>query len=285
MDEPQSGKSGKSDKSGRSGEPAHPTEPPPAGEPAAAEALPFVAPCRQVGLDAPLRWVRLGFADLRAAPLQSLAYGLGIFALSATISAIGWFYGSGWLLIVMLSSFVFVAPVLALGLYAISACLGRGEPPSLRRCLRAERLHLGDTAVYSLVLLVICLVWVRAGSGLQIFYPESGEPTFAELVAFFSIGSAVGSLFALVAFAASAFSLPMLLDRRTDGVTAVVTSVNAVLRNKVTMTLWVATIVAAVAIGFATALLGLVVTMPVIGHATWHAYRETIDASAWPPGD
>ena len=236
-------------------------------------------------MGAPLRWVRLGLRDLRAAPLQSLAYGFGIFLVSAVVSGIGWFQGSGWMLLVLLSSFIFVAPVLAIGLYAISAQLARSERPSLARCLREVRLHLGDTAVYSLILMVICLVWVRAGSGIQIFYPESGNPTLPELITFFTIGSAVGSIFALVAFAASAFSLPMLLDRRTDSVTAVVTSINAVLRNKPAMAVWIALIVAAVAIGFATALLGLAVTMPVIGHATWHAYRETIDASAWPAGD
>jgi len=246
------------------------------------DALPFVAPCRRLPLAAPWRWLRLGWHDVRAAPGTSLAYGLGIVALSAAVSAIGWHYGSGWMLLVLLSSFIFVAPVLAIGLYAISAQLARGERPSLRRCLFEERRHLGDTLVYSLILMVICLVWVRAGSGIQIFYPESGQPTRAELLTFFAIGSAVGSIFALVAFAASAFSLPMLLDRRTDGVTAVVTSINAVLRNKATMAVWVAIIVAAVALGFATAFLGLAVTMPLIGHATWHAYRETIDASAWP---
>ena len=246
------------------------------------DALPFVAPCRRLPLAAPWRWLRLGWHDVRAAPGTSLAYGLGIVTLSAAVSAIGWHYGSGWMLLVLLSSFIFVAPVLAIGLYAISAQLARGERPSLRRCLFEERRHLGDTLVYSLILMVICLVWVRAGSGIQIFYPESGQPTRAELLTFFAIGSAVGSIFALVAFAASAFSLPMLLDRRTDGVTAVVTSINAVLRNKATMAVWVAIIVAAVALGFATAFLGLAVTMPLIGHATWHAYRETIDASAWP---
>jgi uncharacterized membrane protein len=261
---------------------AAPGAPADAGDP---QGLPFVAPCRILDVGAPLRWLRLGLRDLRAAPGASLAYGVGIVAISALVSGIGWVYGSGWMVIVLLSAFIFVAPVLAIGLYAISAQLARGERASLRRCLREEQLHLGDTAVYSLILMVICLVWVRAGSGVQIFYPESGDPTMAELVAFFSIGSAVGSVFALVAFAASAFSLPMLLDRRTDGVTAVVTSVNAVLRNKRAMLVWVVIIIAAVAIGFATALLGLAVTMPVIGHATWHAYRETIDASAWPPGD
>ena len=229
------------------GEPVRPGSMSIDGDVAEPEGLPFVAPCRSIAPGAPLRWLRLGLGDLRAAPAQSLAYGLGILA--------------------------------------ISACLERGRQPSLRHCLLEERLHLGDTAVYSLILMVICLVWVRAGSGLQIFYPESGDPSFAELLTFFSIGSAVGSVFALVAFAASAFSLPMLLDRRTDGVTAVVTSVNAVLRNKRAMLVWVVLIVAAVAIGFATALVGLAITMPVIGHATWHAYREAIDASAWPANE
>jgi uncharacterized membrane protein len=249
---------------------------------ASTDTLPFVAPCRRLTALAPLRWLRLGWHDLIAAPRVSLAYGAGIVALSAAVSAIGWRYGSGWMLLVLLSSFIFVAPVLAIGLYAISAQLARGERPSLRRCLFEEKRHFGDALVYSLILMVICLVWVRAGSGVQIFYPESGQPTRAELLTFFAIGSAVGSVFALVAFAASAFSLPMLLDRRADSITAVVTSINAVLRNKPAMAVWVALIIGAVAIGFATAFLGLAVTMPLIGHATWHAYRETIDASAWP---
>ena len=249
------------------------------------DALPFVAPCHRLAALAPLHWLRLGWRDLIAAPRVSLAYGAGIVVLSAAVSAIGWRYGSGWMLLVLLSSFIFVAPVLAIGLYAISAQLARDERPSLRHCLVEVRRRVGDQLVYSLILMVIGLVWVRAGSGVQIFYPESGQPTRAELLTFFAIGSAVGSVFALVAFAASAFSLPMLLDRRTDGVTAVVTSINAVLRNKPAMIVWVALIIGAVAIGFATALLGLAVTMPLIGHATWHAYRETIDASAWPAYD
>ena len=244
--------------------------------------LPFVAPCRAIGPGAPLRWLRLGWRDLRAAPLQSLAYGLAIAALSAILSFIAWRYGNAWLLIIMLSSFVFVAPVLALGLYAISAELERGERPTLRRVLLEERGRLADALVYSLALLVLSLVWMRAGTGVQIFYPESGRPTSGELLGFYAIGSAVGSIFALIAFAASAFSLPMLLDVRTDGITAVVTSIHAVLRNKRAMLVWVSLIVAAVLIGFATALAGLTITMPQIGHATWHAYRETIDASAWP---
>jgi uncharacterized membrane protein len=83
-------------------------------------------------------------------------------------------------------------------------------------------------------------------------------------------------------FSASAFSLPMMLDRKADTVTTVLTSVNAVLRNKGPMAVWAAIIVTSLAISFATAFLGLAVLMPVIGYATWHGYRDTIQADAWP---
>ena len=247
-----------------------------------AASLPFVAPCRSIAVGAPLRWLRLGWRDLGAAPLQSLALGAGIAFLSILVCTIALRFGTGWLVLVLLSGFVFVAPVLAIGLYAISAALERGAQPSLAKCLSATRRHLGDALVFSLILMVICLVWVRAGSMVEIFFPQEAVPSGSALATFFAIGSAVGSLFALVVFAASAFALPMFVDRRTDAVTAVVTSINAVLRNKRAMLVWALLIVLSVAIGFATALIGLAVTMPLIGHATWHAYRETIDAAGWP---
>jgi uncharacterized membrane protein len=246
------------------------------------DALPFAAPSRHVAASAPLRWLALGWQDMKRAPRQSLTYGAYVLILSFVVSAIAWRWGSGWMLLVMLSSFIFVGPVVALGVYAVSAQLERGEKPSLRQCLIYERHALGDALVYSLILMVVCLVWVRAGSAVNIFYPEDSPPPLAELVEFFAIGSAIGSVFAALVFAASAFSLPMLVDRKADGVTAVVTSINAVLKNKAAMVVWIALILAAVAIGFATMLVGLAVTMPLIGHATWHAYRDVVDASAWP---
>jgi uncharacterized membrane protein len=240
--------------------------------------LPFVAPCRSIGPGAPLGWIRSGWKDYRRAPRQSLAYGLVIAALSWAVVGVGLKMGSYWAVLILLSGFVFVAPVLALGLYSISRQLGR----ALRRCFGEQRRSLGTAMVFALALLVVFLVWARAGSMLHVFFPEEGHPDWKQLAGFLAVGSAVGSVFAMVTFAFSAFSLPMICDRDADAITAVVTSVNAVLRNKPAMVVWVALIVVLTAVGFATALLGLVVTIPLLGYATWHGYRETIDASAWP---
>lgn len=244
--------------------------------------LPMQAPCHRLRPGAPLGWLRRGWRDLLRAPRQSLSYGAAIAALSWLVTGLGLRFGSYWAVLVLLSGFVFVAPVLALGVYSISRQLERGERPSLRRCFLEQRRGFGTAMVFALALLVVFLVWARAASMVHVFFPVQADPDWMALARFLGIGSAVGSIFALVSFAVSAFSLPMICDRDTDAITAVVTSVNAVLRNKRAMAVWAALIVASVAVGFATLLLGLAVTMPLIGHATWHAYRETIDAVAWP---
>src|SRR5690348_12085913 len=92
-------------------------------------ALPFAAPCRTLSAAAPLRWVRLGWNDYRRAPAQSLGYGIAIVILSWIVTGIGLAYGTYWSALILLSGFVFVGPVLALGLYAIGQQLERGEAP------------------------------------------------------------------------------------------------------------------------------------------------------------
>lgn len=244
-------------------------------------ALPFVAPSSRLPAGVPLEWLRKGWMDFRRAPGHSLGYGIVIVILSWIVTGIGLKVGSYWSVLILLSGFVFVAPVLALGLYSISRQLERGRRPSFARCLVEKRRALGNVMVFALALLVLFLVWARAGSLVHVFFP-AGSEDWRELAAFLAIGSAVGSIFALLTFVFSAFSLPMICDREVDAVTAIVSSVNAVLRNKRVMALWALLIVALTAVGFVTALLGLAVTMPVLGHATWHAYRDTIDAGAWP---
>jgi uncharacterized membrane protein len=248
------------------------------------DTLPFIAPCRKLSLFAPFHWIRLGVADLIQAPQQSMVYGLAVAVLIGGVSLVAWFRGSQWIMFGMLGGFVFLAPLVCVGLYAISAQLERGQEPVLSRSLRAAfRRHIGNEAVFALVLLVIFLVWSRAAVIVTaVMYPTDGNPTTPELVSFLVFGSGIGAIFAAVTFSASAFSLPMIMHRDVDSVTAIVTSVNAVLRNKGAMFVWLALIIVGLVLGVVTAFVGLIVIIPVIGYATWHGYEETIDASAFP---
>lgn len=244
--------------------------------------LPFAAPCRRLPANAALQWLGKGWTDFRRAPRVSLMYGAVIVLLSWLVTGIGFKYGSYWAALILLSGFVFVAPVLAIGLYSISRQLQRGGEPSLARCFSELRKTLGTAMVFAIALLVLFLVWARAGSMVHVFFPMKANPDWAQLAPFLAIGSAVGSIFAGLTFLFSAFSLPMICDRDADAVTAIVTSVNAVLRNKRAMLVWVLLIVGLTALGFATALLGLAVVIPLLGYATWHGYLDTVDAHAWP---
>jgi len=244
--------------------------------------LPRLVAASRIAPRAPLDWLALGWRDFKHSPGASLVYGLSMFAVSALVSLAAWRLGSYVLVLAMLSGFVFVAPLLVTGLYSISRQVSRGEKVSIRRTVKRMRLALRDALVFALVLLVIFLVWVRAGVMVHVFFPVGDSLDIAALLRFVAIGSAVGSIFALITFSAAAFSLPMIVDRDADMITACISSINAVLRNKPAMAAWIGLIVALTGLGFATAGLGLVVAIPVLGYATWHGYRATIDASAWP---
>lgn len=246
------------------------------------DTLPFVAPCRRLETLRSLHWLELGWQDFRRAPDVSLWYGGALVLLSWLLAFLTWKLGGYILILVLMSGFVFVAPVLAIGLYSISCQLQRGLNPQIGYCLREGRRNLGNEMVYSMILLVIFLLWARAASMIHVFFPVEIHPSLSSLATFLLIGSAVGSIFASLVFCASAFSLPMMLDRKVDTVTAVLTSVNAVMRNKPAMAVWAGLIVLALLVSFLTAFLGLAVLMPVIGYASWHAYRDTVCAKDWP---
>ena len=248
--------------------------------------MPFVAPCRELSPWAPFRWVRLGVSDLLQAPQQSLIYGLVIAVMIAVVSLLAWMKGSQWIMFAMLGGFVFLAPLTCIGLYAISAQLERGQAPLLTRSLRAAfRRHLGNEMIFAIILLIIFLVWARAAIMITVFFPTDGEQTWRDLLPYLTFGSLVGSVFAAATFCASAFSLPMIMHRNVDSITAIVTSINAVLRNKGAMFVWLTIIVASLLLGLVTAFVGLIVIIPVIGYAAWHGYLETIDAEQFPRHD
>ncbi|MCX7555269.1 DUF2189 domain-containing protein [Xanthomonadaceae bacterium JHOS43] len=242
---------------------------------------PFVLPCKTLEWRAPIRWLRLGWQDFRHAPGLSLLFGSVIVLVSLGVSAMAWQLGRFALLAALLSGFVFVAPLLAVGLYCVSRALGMGRLPHLRDSFRLACRVAGQAGVFALGQMVILLLWSRAGMMVNVFFPATPGDLHA-LIEFLLIGTAAGSVFATLTFATSAFSLPAIADRDVDMVTACVSSVNAVLNNKGVMVFWAFLIASLTAIGFATAFLGLAIVMPWLAYAAWHGYQETLDASAWP---
>jgi uncharacterized membrane protein len=246
-----------------------------------ADTRPGVAPCRALALSAPLRWLRRGWADYRAALPLSLLFGCVTALVSVLVALLAWQLGRFALLAALLSGFVFVAPLLAVGLYCVSREREAGGRPTLRHSFVLARRVVGQAGVFALLQLVILLLWSRAGMMVNAFFPlHAGDRS--GLLEFLVIGSAVGAVFAALTFASAAFSLPMIADREVDMVTACLSSINAVLRNKPAMLLWAALIVALTALGFATAFVGFVVAMPWLAYAAWHGYRETLAPEAWP---
>ena len=222
---------------------------------------------------------------MRKAPVVSLTYGLAMTLLSILIAYCSWRFGTLGLYLGMASGFLLVGPVLAIGLYSFSCQLEQGRKPVFGYCMREGGSHIKDILIFSFILLIVFMVWARAATAIHIFFPENSDYSVLDLALFLGVGTAIGAIFSTIVFTASAFSLPMIMDRKTDAITAVITSVNAVLRNKLTMLIWAIIIVSFVAVGFATFFIGFIVFLPLIGHATWHAYRETIDASEWPEHD
>lgn len=245
---------------------------------------PLFYPSRQLGYTAPLRWLRQGFDDIRRAPGPSLVYG---FSLVIFFDLVAWLVWDGENMVALFSlavAFILAGPVLAFGLYSISRQLERGQAPRLGVCIRESQNQLRNELLFALVILVVLLVWARAASMVHVFFPISDDMGLLEWAEFFAVGSAVGAIFAGIVFCASAVSLPMMLDRDTDAITSALTSVVAVFSNKGVMLLWGLIILALMAIGFATALLGFALILPLIGHATWHAYRDTVLEAPDQPG-
>jgi len=147
-------------------------------------------------------------------------------------------FGNFYSVLSLLLSFLLLGPAIAIGLYSISGQLQEGKPPFLGYCLREGRRHFGNTGVFMLILMVVFLLWARAASMLHVFYPVELNASLESYITFLAIGTSVGAVFSFIIFTASAFSLPMMLDKKVDVVTAIVTSVNAVLHNKKVMLVW-----------------------------------------------
>jgi uncharacterized membrane protein len=252
------------------------------GEPAEPPAPAFLTALRPLRWSDPLRWLALGWRDFTRCPGLGLFYG-------ASFMAMGWMlllvfqHAPAWVL-ALSAGFLLVGPFVCLGLYDASRRLERGEPVDLGQSLLAWEQRAGTLAIFGFVLLVLEMLWGRAS--LVVFAVSfDGMPDFkGSLLALFSAENlpfviaylAVGGLFAGLIFAVSVVSIPMILDRPVDAISAGLTSVRLVLSQPGVMLLWGALITLIVLLAMLPGFAGLLVVAPVLGHASWHAYRSAV---------
>lgn len=231
-----------------------------------------------------------GLRDFRAAPL----YGLGVSAI---------YTAGGWLLVLLLlrfdlpylvyplaAGFALIAPFIATAFYAISRNIERKEPLSWRSIGGSIRIAAGrDLGWMALVTGFALFIWMDIAALLFFLFlglKSVGLPQLLEQIfttpmglLFLLVGNAVGAAIAFAVFSFSVISFPMLFDRDVDFVTAMITSVKVVVANPVAMMVWCATIAALIALSLLSGLVGLLVVLPVLGHASWHLYRRAISAA------
>jgi uncharacterized membrane protein len=242
---------------------------------------------RRVPVDRPWVWLVAGWRDLIACPALALACGLvPVIAGWLTIALLVWF-DMPYLVLPLGAGFFFVGPFLAVGLYEISRRREAALPLDAASVFGAWRRNPDQLALMGALLLFIHLVWMRVAQLLFAVFEWRSMPSwdrFADLLWFSSrslpflvAGIACGAVLAVIVFAIGAFAIPYLLDRREANLfEAIATSVAAVRVNPQAMALWAALIGILVAAGMVPGLIGLAVVVPVIGHATWHAYRDIV---------
>lgn len=248
------------------------------------------APVRQVAIGQPLHWLALGWQDLARVPAASLLHG-------ALVTAAGWIILGitlryWYLLPGAFSGFLLVGPIIATGLYELSRLLEGGQRPGMREVVAAWKRGTRPLVWLGLLLVLAGTAWVLVSSVLFALFvsaPITGPEGVVRYIVLsqgsllFPVWITLGGVGAALVFAATVVSAPMLLDRDVDMITALLTSMRAVGENPIAMVLWATLIMLATGLAMLALMLGLVLVIPWIGHATWHAYRDLVDASGLPP--
>lgn len=234
----------------------------------------------------PFAWLRLGGRDLVAAPGIALFYGACFWAMALVL---GWVFRTRPEYTMSLASgCLLIGPFLAMGLYDTSRRREAGLPPDLGESITCWENHLGSMGMLVLVLVVLELLWGRASLVVFAVFFNTGMPSTTGVMEavfnpknweFVAVYTAVGGAFAALVFSTTVVSIPMILDRGTDALTAGLTSMRVVFENTFTLLVWGAliTLLVGVSLWFFWGV-GLLVVGPLLGHASWHAYRAAVQA-------
>lgn len=238
---------------------------------------------RHVETDAPFRWLREGLADMKKAPLASLMYGLVFAVVGLGMMALVSFQPV--FVVELLTGFLLVGPFVAVGLYDLSRRIEDGEKPTLAHAFSALKFNTISLASFALMLGFIMIFWVRTAAILTGLFVKDATLMTVGWGEFFSTTQSIdyiisftllGLALAIIVFSISVVAIPMITHRKVDVITAMMTSLRAVAMNPLPMILWAGLIVGMIALGMAFFYIGLMVTLPIVGHASWHAYRELV---------
>lgn len=242
---------------------------------------------RLLSLSAPWRWLALGFRDLRASPGIALFYGTAFWGMAQVLALV--FRRSPEYTLSLVSGCLLVGPFLAMGLYEVSRRREQGQVPDLAGSLTCWDGHIKSMSMLVLVLLVLELLWGRASLVVFAVFFNTGMPSTTGVIEaifnpqnldFLAVYLLVGGLFATLVYAISVVSIPMILDRDTDAISAGITSLRVFFGELAVMVLWGLMLSLMVVLAFLSPwMLGLVIVGPWLGHASWHAYRGAVE---WP---
>lgn len=243
-----------------------------------------IRPLRPIHL---LQWLVAGWRDMRAYPGISAFYGVSFSLMAMVLGAV--FRSKPQYTMSIASGCLLLGPFLAMGLYDVSRRREYGLVPELGASLTCWDAHLRSMAMLVLVLLVLELLWGRASLVVFAVFFNTGMPSTHSVMQavfnpdnweFVAAYTVVGGAFAVLVFSIAVVSIPMILDRDTDAISAAITSIEVFFHNTGVMLLWglliTALVVASLLMPWG---LGLLLTGPLLGHATWHAYRGAVE---WP---
>ena len=255
-------------------------------------ATPYVPPppvgprshMRSLGFSDPFRWLARGLKDMRQHPGIALFYGLCFWGMAQVLAWV--FKHKPEYTLTMVSGCLLLGPFLAMGLYEVSRKLERGERPELSSSILCWDQHIRSMSMLVLVLMVLELLWGRASLVAFAVFFNTGMPSTTGVIEavfnpqnieFLVVYLSVGGIFAASVYGLSVVSIPMILDRDTDAITAVLTSLRVVFSSPGVMLLWGLLLTVMVLSALWPWALGIVVVGPWLGHASWHAYRGSVE--------